>query len=100
MDKSKTAISNFLVYSFVEDYEYNRAYVDHLNYELEELGIPYQYSYDEFCIELLNRFLELHNRFAFTMRELRERFSEMVYNSVREMKKSMIMRLQPVYVHA
>lgn len=90
MNTLKQLVTDFLINSFVDDYGYTRDYVNHLNKNLEELGIPYTYTYDAFCIELLERCISdvdkiqvAHSR---TTRELAERFGSFLWRQVREME--------------
>ena len=93
MDRYKRIVSEFLILSFVEDYEFNKQYVDHLNRELEQLEIPFRYTYDEFCIELMNRFLSTIEQYCTDNRafdELSDKFGSLVFRTVREMKLNIV----------
>ncbi|HLN53248.1 MAG TPA: hypothetical protein VK212_06025 [Lentimicrobium sp.] len=93
MDRYKRIVTEFLILSFVEDYDFNRQYVDHLNRELEEMNIPYRYTYDEFCIELMNRFLSTIDQYCTDNKafdELSDKFGVIVFRTVREMKMNIV----------
>lgn len=96
MNNYKCLVTDFLVHSFVDDYEYNKGYVNHLNRELEDLRIPYQYTYDEFCIELMERFMQIADRACDTFRDVCERFSDLVYRAIREMKRNKVQLVSSV----
>jgi hypothetical protein len=100
MDRYKKIVSEFLILSFVEDYEFNRQYVDHLNKELTELGIPFRYTYDEFCIELMNRFLATIDQYCtdnHSFDELSDKFGAIVFRTVREMKMNVVASSHPSF---
>lgn len=89
MEHYTKLVQDFLIDSFVDDYEFNKKYVDHLNLELQLMDIPYRYTYDEFCIELMNRFLETVDRICTSRRswiDMRDRFGDLVFRTVKEMK--------------
>lgn len=90
MNSYKPLVTDFLIHSFVDDYEYNKGYVNHLNRELDDLRIPFQYTYDEFCIELMDRFMQIVERACHSFREVRDRFSDLVYRAIREMKRNKV----------
>lgn len=90
MKNYRSLVTDFLIHSFVDDYEYNKRYVNHLNSELHRLHVPYEYSYDEFCIELMDRFLDIVERACHTFKEICERFSDLIYRAIREMKKNKV----------
>lgn len=96
MDNYKCLVTDFLIHSFVDDYEYNKGYVNHLNRELDDLRIPYHYTYDEFCIELMERFMAIVDRACETFREVCERFSDLVYRAIREMKRNKVQLVSSV----
>lgn len=81
-------VYNFLVNSFVEDYAYNRRFVDKFNSELERLGISYRYSYDDFCIELLDRTLYILDEVSdsLSVKKLKVAFHDIIDRIVDEMR--------------
>lgn len=89
MEQYKRLVSDFLINSFVDDYEFTKEYVWHLNSELEQHSIPFRYSYDSFCIELLERFLYVFEKFCNSAKSFKEfcrRFADIVFRTVKEMK--------------
>lgn len=89
MENYTQLVSDFLIESFVDDYDFTRDYVDHLNIELQSMDIPYTYSYDEFCVELLERFKCTIDRICTSRRswiDLRDKFGDLVFRTVKEMK--------------
>ncbi len=100
MDRYKRIVSEFLILSFVEDYEFNRQYVDHLNRELEQLNIPFRYTYDQFCIELMDRFLSTIDQYCTdnnAFDELSDKFGSIVFKTVREMKLNIVSSKQSTF---
>ncbi len=81
-------VNDFLMKSFVEDYAYNKRFVEKFNNDLQKLGVDYKYTYDEFCIELLDRTLfvidEVRN--SLTVKKLKVAFYEIIDRIVDEMK--------------
>lgn len=51
-------VENVLTRSFVEDYRINKKLVEKINKELHKSNIPFEYSYDEFCAEFLEKTLQ------------------------------------------
>lgn len=96
MKTYKGLVTDFLIHSFVDEYEFTKRYVEHLNKELKHLRIPFQYTYDEFCIELMGRFLDIVDRACHSFREVQERFSDLVYRAIREMRKSKVQEISTV----
>jgi hypothetical protein len=89
MEQYKRLVSDFLINSFVDDYEFTREYVWHLNSELEQHAIPFRYTYDAFCIELLERFLYVFEKFCNSVGSFQEfcrKFADVVFRTVKEMK--------------
>ena len=48
-----TKLSNAMSRSFVEDYKEHKNSIDTVNADLKKCGIPYQYSYDEYCKDFM-----------------------------------------------
>lgn len=94
MDTLKRLVTEFLINSFVDDYGYTRDYVNHLNKNLEDLGIPYEYTYDAFCVELLERCIadvdKIEAARTRNTRELAERFGSFLWRQVREMENQKV----------
>ncbi|MGE5384104.1 MAG: hypothetical protein ACM3PX_11805 [Omnitrophica WOR_2 bacterium] len=90
MEHYKQLASEFLINSFVEKYDAYRQYIDVLNNELDQQSIPYHYTYDEFCVELLNRFLNTINRLIASNRmdEFSEKFEELLSGTVNEISRN------------
>lgn len=89
MENYKKLASDFLINTFVENYEAYREYVDQLNRILEQQSDPYTYSYDDFCIELLNRFIssiEHHCLQEGTYEDVCERFEDLLTITVRDLR--------------
>ncbi len=81
-------VYEFLINSFVEDYAYNKKFVEKFNNELENLGITYKYTYDEFCVELLDRTLYILDevRDSLSVKKLKLAFHDIIDRIVDEMK--------------
>ena len=57
-EEKKNILKTSLINSFVDDYNAYKSTIIFINKELKELNINYQYTYDEFCLEFLNKTLE------------------------------------------
>ena len=57
INKQKKIVRDILVNSFVEDYSANKIVVDRLNLEMLKSDIPFEYTYDSFCADLLKETL-------------------------------------------
>lgn len=92
MTKFKTFVTDFLIDSFVEDYTFNKGFVDHLNSEMQKMGIPFKYTYDDFCIELLNRTINSINNTEIKADklsgELTEKFGWFIAQTLKDMETS------------
>lgn len=44
--------------SFVDDYEVYKSIIQSINDEFKELGIEYEFTYDEFCVSFLKETME------------------------------------------
>lgn len=57
MSERKSIIANAYTKSFVEEYAGFKKIMDEINLNLQRSDIPFVYSYDDFCLELLSRSL-------------------------------------------
>lgn len=89
INKQKRIVQDILVTSFINDYHANRKIVDKLNLEMLKSGIPYEYTYDSFCVELLketlNHSLEIDIFSAHTIEEFYLIFSKFNQNTMKNM---------------
>lgn len=98
-------VTKFLTDSFVEHYDTNKEFLTHLNDKLDNLGIPYNYTYDEFCQELLCRIVDTIENYDIpalqTNDSLRENFGLFISKTLKEMEtckiKERIQDLTPEY---
>lgn len=93
MDPYKMLVTEFLTEDFVENYEYHRLCVDSINLELQGLDVPFAYKYDEYCKELLNRFLIVVDKYfetPETAEDFFETYEEIVSSTLLQMKNSKI----------
>lgn len=91
MDPYKELVRDFLTNDFVDNYEYHKECLDKLNLELQELGVPYTYTYDRYCTELLERFLRVIDQYFTTAEKIDEFFESyntIVVNTLGEMKQT------------
>lgn len=91
MDPYKQLVTEFLTEDFVNNYEYHRSYVDMINKELQELAVPFTYTYDEYCKELMERFdLVIDKYFATkeTAADFFDSFGEIINNTLDQMRTS------------
>jgi hypothetical protein len=93
MDPYKELVTEFLTNDFVNEYEYHKECVEKLNHELREQAIPFTYTYDSYCKELLDRFLMVIDQY-FTSAELADEFfnsyNHIVESTLEQMKTSKI----------
>lgn len=93
MDPYKELVSDFLTNDFVNDYEYHKECVEQLNLELREQAIPYSYTYDSYCKELLDRFLMVIDQYftsAEKVDEFFESYNHIVKSTLEQMKTSKV----------
>lgn len=87
MENYRQLASDFLTNTFVENYEAYREYVDQLNKTLERQSNPFTYTYDNFCIELLQRFVSSIERdceHEESYEDVCERFEDLLTKTVQE----------------
>jgi len=53
IERRKKIIVSILINCFVDDYAANKKIVDKLNQDMKNAQIPYNYTYDDFCIDFL-----------------------------------------------
>ena len=87
--RQKRIIRDILIASFVEDYRANKKVVDKINLVMMKADIPFKYTYDSFCIELLNKTiahsLEIDVYSAHTIDEFYSIFSKFNQNTIKNM---------------
>jgi hypothetical protein len=87
--KQKRIVRDILVTSFVNDYKANRKIIDKINHEMLTSDIPFEYTYDSFCIELLNKTLahslEIDIFSAKTIEEIYSIFSKFNQSTMKNM---------------
>lgn len=91
MDVYKKLVTEFLTEDFVENYGYHRECLEMINLDLRENSVPFQYTYDEYCKELLERFIRTVDQY-FSTKETTEDFfdcyDDIVVNTFEQMKLS------------
>lgn len=91
MNNYKKVFSEFLINSFVEDYEYNRRFVDQLNMEFAINNVSFRYSYDAYCVELLTRvscIVDMLCDSSKSFSQVCDHFSYILIRLVSEMKRT------------
>ncbi len=103
MNNYKTIFSEFLINSFVDDYAYNKCFVDHLNREFALNNISFRYSYDSYCVELLTRvsyIVDILCNSSKDFSQLCDQFSYVVKRLVSEMMRNKIQQNEDLYEYA
>lgn len=89
MEGYKKLVTEFLNEDFVENYAYHRECMELINLDLLENSVPFQYTYNEYCIELLERFKRTVDQY-FSTKETTEDFfdcyDDIVFNTFEQMK--------------
>lgn len=91
MDPYKQIVSEFLTEDFVDNYAYHKECLDQINFDLQENNIPFNYTYDVYCKELLKQFLlVVENYFATkeTAADFFDSYNDIVANTFEQLKKS------------
>lgn len=58
LDERKKILKTALTMSFVDNYDEYKNTISLLNKDLKKMKINFKYTYDQFCIELLNQSLD------------------------------------------
>lgn len=93
MEDYKLLVTEFMTEGFVDDYPYHKECLDKLNNELQQSNIPFQYTYDGYCLDLLNRFLTVIETYFATEETVEiffNTYNEIVINTLDDMKNCQV----------
>lgn len=96
MDPYKQIVSEFLTEDFVDNYAYHKECLDQINLDLQENNIPFEYTYDLYCMELLKQFLLVVDKYFATKEtadDFFESYPDIVANTFEQLKKSKLQEM-------
>jgi hypothetical protein len=89
MEAYKDLVTELMTEGFVNDYEYHKECVDKLNDALLAAGSSFQYTYDEYCKDLMAKFIlvvEEHFSSDEKAQVFFDNYPELVLNTYEQLK--------------